>query len=404
MLLNRSQISKVLLLSQYMLESKTLEECWQNVCNCLYDDDFHNVAIFHIDRISQPIIKARDVNCAASLTEMGSPYKQDKLWKLSFNTLDNYLLHIEKKRTFVQGELEFIQLICNMLELRWRFQLPLPRQKMAEVTISQIDTTSRKDLTHQYPDIIGDSPVLMRVLSILDKIVDTEIPVLIQGESGTGKELLAQAIHQYSRRSKCPFISENCAAIPETLLESELFGYVRGAFTGATHDKQGLFVMADKGSLFLDEVGDMSLNMQKKVLRALQNGEIRPVGSSQSRQVDVRIVAATNKDLKDAMEHGRFREDLYYRLNVVRLVSPPLRERGQDILLLFDYFVQRTAQKMNLGPIRVTDDAKQLLLKYQWPGNIRELQNEVQRILTLVEGNTITIQSLSPEILTDKFG
>ena len=223
---------------------------------------------------------------------------------------------------------------------------------------------------------------------------------MIQGESGTGKELIARAIHKYSNRANKPYVSENCAAIPEGLLESELFGHKKGSFTGAYQNKQGLFEVANTGTIFLDEVGDMSMAMQKKLLRTLQNGEIRAIGAKTVTHVDVRLITATNKNLVQAIQDNLFREDLYYRLNVVNIVLPALRERGNDILLLFQYFLNQQSEKMNrIIPI-VHDDTKQVLLKYSWPGNIRELQNEVKRILALLDKNIITPQDLSPGILS----
>ncbi|HNZ65994.1 MAG TPA: sigma-54 dependent transcriptional regulator, partial [Planctomycetota bacterium] len=257
----------------------------------------------------------------------------------------------------------------------------------------------RKDLKYPYPEIIGNSPALIEVLEILDKIVATEVPILIQGESCTGKELIARAIHAYSSRVDKPFITENCAAIPESLLESELFGHTKGSFTGAYQDKKGLFEIAHTGSLFLDEVGDMSLSMQKKLLRALQNGEIRAIGAKKSKYVNVRLITATNKDLVQGISDGTFREDLFYRLNVINLVLPPLRDRGSDILLLFQHFLEQNATKMQISIPNISEETKEKLLQYSWPGNIREMQNEVKRILALLDGNIIKTDDLSPEIL-----
>jgi transcriptional regulator with PAS, ATPase and Fis domain len=270
---------------------------------------------------------------------------------------------------------------------------------LKQETPSEKPYVTRKDLRFEYSEILGESQALVRVLAMIDKIAGSEVPVLIQGESGTGKELIARAIHHSSKRSSCPFVPENCAAIPETLLESELFGYMRGSFTGAYQDKQGLFEMADGGTLFLDEVGDMSYNMQKKLLRTLQNGEIRPIGGKSIKRVNVRIIAATNKDIKKAMAEGKFREDLFYRLNVVMLRLPPLRERREDIGVLFEHFLHNLTKKAGIESVTITDEVKKRFMAYPWPGNIRELQNEVQRIVALLEGNTIVESMLSPEIL-----
>ncbi len=242
---------------------------------------------------------------------------------------------------------------------------------------------SREQLKHAYPQIRGESPALLEVLATLDKICDSEIPVLIRGESGTGKELVARAIHENGPRRGKPYVSENCAALTETLLESELFGHVKGAFTGAVANKPGLFDQADGGTLFLDEVGDMSLGLQKKVLRALQDGEIRPVGGKARKHGDVRIVSATNRPLEQMITDGRFREDLYYRLNVVKLRLPPLRERAGDIPFLIEHFVAKACKQYGLPPKRIAPEAMAMLAAHTWPGNIRELENEVSRMVLM---------------------
>lgn len=251
----------------------------------------------------------------------------------------------------------------------------------------------------KYAEIIGESPAMLEVFALLDKVAASNIPVLIQGESGTGKELIAGAIHRHSPRAGKPFVTENCAAIPETLQESELFGYKRGAFTGADRDRKGLFQVADGGTLFLDEVGDMSLAMQKKLLRALQDGEIRPVGGTKSIHVDVRIVSASNRLLPDMVAKKLFREDLFYRLNGVTIRLPPLRERAEDVPELARFFMTRVAAEMGREPPRFAADARAALIRYPWPGNIRELENEVRRCLALLgaEG-TVSAVHLSEEV------
>ncbi|MFG0319989.1 MAG: sigma-54 interaction domain-containing protein [Planctomycetota bacterium JB042] len=251
----------------------------------------------------------------------------------------------------------------------------------------------------RYAEIIGESPAMLEVFALLDKVAASNIPVLIQGESGTGKELIASAIHRNSPRSAKPFVTENCAAIPETLQESELFGYKRGAFTGADRDRPGLFRVADGGTLFLDEVGDMSLAMQKKLLRALQDGEIRPVGGTKSIHVDVRVVSASNRLLPDLVAKKQFREDLFYRLNGVTIRLPPLRERAEDVPALASFFLARVAKEMGREAPGLAADARAALKRYAWPGNIRELENEVRRCLALLGGDaTITAAHLSDEV------
>ncbi|MBM7116727.1 sigma-54-dependent transcriptional regulator [Archangium primigenium] len=242
--------------------------------------------------------------------------------------------------------------------------------------------------------IIGESPQLQDVFKIIDKVADTPATVLITGESGTGKELIASALHGASSRRDKPFIKINCAAIPHTLLESELFGYERGAFTGAVTSKPGRFELADEGTLFLDEIGEIPVEMQVKLLRALQEGEFERVGGIKTTRVDVRLIAATNRDLQQEIDAGRFRKDLYYRLAVVPLVLPALRERRGDIPMLAAHFVEKYNRKLNKKIEGITEDALALLQAYYWPGNIRELENLIERVLLLADGPSITARDL----------
>jgi serine/threonine-protein kinase PknK len=256
---------------------------------------------------------------------------------------------------------------------------------------------TRDGLRYDYAAIVGESPALISLLSTLDRVVESDLPVLITGESGVGKELLARAVHLNSIRKHNAFVRENCAAIPETLLESELFGYRRGAFTGAQGDKRGLFEEADRGTIFLDEIGEMSLAMQAKLMRVLQDGEIRPVGARESLRVDVRVISATNKDLRRMAQEGRFRDDLYFRLNVVNLHAPPLRERPEDVDLLVGHFLERISEKTGSPPKAIEPAALRALRRHAWPGNIRELQNEIRRAHAL-SGDVIRLSDLAPEI------
>ncbi len=245
--------------------------------------------------------------------------------------------------------------------------------------------------------ILGTSPAMVSLRPAITKYAAVKAPVLITGESGTGKDLVAHALHAIGPRSRRPFVSENCAAIPETLLESVLFGHAKGAFTGAVRDHAGHFVAADKGTLFLDEIGDTPASMQVKLLRALQEGEVRPVGGTKVRNVDVRVVAATNKDLAREVAAGRFREDLYYRLNVLQIALPPLRDRGDDILALARAFLRKATaghRSLTLGA-----DVEAALLRCAWPGNVRQLQNEMQRVAALADGPVVRASDLSPELL-----
>ncbi|MCC6646826.1 MAG: sigma 54-interacting transcriptional regulator [Polyangiaceae bacterium] len=248
-------------------------------------------------------------------------------------------------------------------------------------------------------DIVGRGHAMRELLAQIDKVADTKVSVLIEGETGVGKELVASALHHRSRRRDKLFVTQNCAALPEQLLESELFGHKKGAFTGATEEKKGLFEIANGGTLFLDELGEMALSLQAKLLRALQEGEVRPVGATQAKHVDVRIVAATNRSLEAEVKAGRFREDLYYRLKVFPLRVPPLRERRDDVPLLAGHFLQRYAREIGKTTSGLAQATMEMLVAYDWPGNVRELQNEVQRLVIQVDaGGIVTPDLLSPHL------
>jgi DNA-binding NtrC family response regulator len=241
----------------------------------------------------------------------------------------------------------------------------------------------------QYDEIIGKSDAMQEIFGMISRVAPTDSTVLITGESGTGKELIAQAIHANSQRSYMPFIAISCGALPDTLLESELFGYEKGAFTGATHAKRGRIEMADGGTLFLDEIGDISLKTQVGLLRVLEQKEISRLGSEQTTKVDVRILAATNRDLKQAIQEKRFREDLYYRLNVISIHIPPLIERTEDIPLLVETFIRKCCAEMNKEEKKVAPSALKLLMEYDWPGNVRELENVIERALVIGQAREI---------------
>jgi transcriptional regulator with GAF, ATPase, and Fis domain len=261
------------------------------------------------------------------------------------------------------------------------------------------DYLKRREHQRRFDGIIGESPMMKRLFEQLRKVVNTRVTVLIEGETGTGKELIASAVHYWSERRDKLFVAQNCAAMPENLLESELFGHKKGSFTGATDDKKGLFELADGGTLFLDEVGEMPLNLQAKLLRALQEGEIRPIGGNVTKKVDVRIVAATNRDLEKEVAEGRFREDLFYRLKVFPLRVPPLRERREDVPLLAGHFLKRYAQEFGRNVRGFSQQAMELLSAYKWPGNVRELENEVQRLVIQIDdGGFVEPDHLSPRI------
>jgi PAS domain S-box-containing protein len=249
---------------------------------------------------------------------------------------------------------------------------------------------------YNFGEILGRSRPRREMLSQIHKVGPTDATVLIQGETGTGKELVARAIHRASRRSTKPLIKVNCAAIPASLVESEFFGHEKGAFTGATQRRIGRFGLADSGTIFLDEIGDLSLDLQAKLLRVLQEGEFEPVGSSQTRRVDVRVIAATNKDLQSEISGGRFREDLYYRLSVFPIQVPPLRQRSDDIAILAEAFVRSFCSKMGRAALDLTPDAIRQLRAYNWPGNVRELQNVVERAVILSRGKALSLEGVLP--------
>jgi DNA-binding NtrC family response regulator len=247
-------------------------------------------------------------------------------------------------------------------------------------------------------DFVGDSPAMQSIFRTLEKVVATKSNILLMGESGTGKGRLAEMVHCSSPRVDHHFMAINCSAIPETLLESELFGYRKGAFTGADRDKPGLIAMADRGTLFLDEIGDMPMALQSKLLKVIETGELMPLGGTAPARVDVRIVAATNKDLDREIAEGRFRSDLYYRLNTIEIIIPPLRERREDIAALAEYFLARFAREHGKGAASFAPEAMEALSEYAWPGNVRELGNTIERAVLLASSNLIGPGDLPPKV------
>jgi DNA-binding NtrC family response regulator len=258
----------------------------------------------------------------------------------------------------------------------------------------------REEISKEYrfDNIIGKSKKMLEIFQLIRRISRSAVNVLVTGESGTGKDLIAKAIHYNSPRKERPFVAVNCAAIPETLLESELFGYVRGAFTDAKGDKKGLFEEAEGGTLFLDEIGELPIPLQAKLLRAIQDREIRRVGSTRSIPVDIRIISASNLELKEQVKKREFREDLYYRINVLEFTLPPLRERKEDIPLLVHHFLEKHGKQTGKRIAGMTDAATAALLDYPWPGNVRELENAVERAVTLCQGEKITLEDLPPAL------
>lgn len=256
----------------------------------------------------------------------------------------------------------------------------------------------RATMPQRYGDLIGDSPPMLDLYDQLQRIADSETSILLTGESGTGKELVARTLHDKSRRAGKPFVAVNCGALPETLLESELFGHVKGAFTDARTDRKGLFLEADGGTLFLDEIGEMPISMQVKLLRVLEENAIRPVGGDREVKTDVRLLTATNRDLATAIEENRFREDLYYRINVIQIELPPLRSRGTDTLRIANHFVKQFAARANRDCDGVADATAERLLNYSWPGNIRELRNVMERAVALTRHDQIVVEDLPDRI------
>jgi DNA-binding NtrC family response regulator len=255
----------------------------------------------------------------------------------------------------------------------------------------------KTELEKSYPvaGMVGRSPAMQAVFTQIGKVAPTDSTVLILGESGTGKELVARALHEQSNRKDAPIVTVNCAAIPESLLESELFGHKKGAFTGADTDRTGLVESADSGTLFLDEIGELSDTAQARLLRVLQNGEIRRVGSEKSRQVNIRLISATNRDLKQRVQEGLFRSDLYFRLRVLELTLPPLRDRGSDIPELAKFMLEKACNKFNKPPMKLSPDAIELIREYAWPGNVRELENAMERAAILCEQDEISADILA---------
>ena len=261
---------------------------------------------------------------------------------------------------------------------------------------------SEAQKTHRFEGLVGQSPAMRVVYDLVDRVADSDASVLITGESGTGKEVVARALHRHGRRREHHFVAINCAAMPESLLESELFGHVKGAFTDARTAHAGLFVQAHGGTLFLDEIGDMPLALQPKLLRALQERKVRPIGGASEVAIDVRVVTATNRDLETAIDERRFREDLYFRVNVIRVALPPLRARTGDILVLAQHFLQQLAARAEKGVTGISPQAAAKLLAYAWPGNVRELQNCLEHAVALTRVDEIAVEDLPERVRTPR--
>lgn len=297
------------------------------------------------------------------------------------------------------GAYDYITKPCKLSELEALIKKAYERKQLARENISLKRLVNGKT---QHPPILGKSPAIKEVFKLVDKVAATDSTVLLQGESGTGKELVARSIHAKSMRAGKPFVVVNCAALQETLLESELFGHTKGAFTGAHEARMGLFEAADGGTLFLDEIGEMNLNTQSKFLRALQSGELRRVGENRVIEADVRVIAATNKNLHQEVKEGRFREDLFYRLNIITINIPPLRERKEDIPILVEHFVN-LYKESGLNK-QIGKKTMKMLTDYMWPGNVRELQNTIERMVILSDGDTIENWTVPDYFYATPFG
>lgn len=285
------------------------------------------------------------------------------------------------------GAFSYVEKPINHEELALKIEKAIEKRELLK-KVAYLEHIVEKQ--SRFADMIGNSPQIKAVFRQIEQVAPIDSTITIYGESGTGKELVANAIHFHSPRNKGPFVAVNCAAVPETLLEDEFFGHIKGAYTNAVTGKVGLFRQAHKGTLFLDEVGEMSKAMQAKLLRVIETGEIRPLGNDQMHKVDVRLIAATQKDLGKLVEDGRFREDLYYRIHVVPINIPPLRERPEDILLFMQHFLKEYGAKMGKDIKRIEGDVIDGFLTYSWPGNVRELKNVVEYLVAVSTGNTIT--------------
>jgi two-component system response regulator PilR (NtrC family) len=295
-----------------------------------------------------------------------------------------------------RGAYDYISKPFDVEELKVVIEKALEKTELVDENVYLRRELEQK---YQFSNIIGRSRPMKEIFALIERVAKTSSTVLLEGESGTGKELIARAIHYQSPRSSHRFLSVNCGALPENLLESELFGHERGSFTGAVRQKKGLFREAHQGSLFLDEIGEMSLAMQVKLLRALQEKKVRRVGGHQEEPVDTRIIAATNQDLQEKIENNDFREDLYYRINVIPIRLPPLRERREDIPLLVDYFIKKTSKEMGIEPKRISVEAMRVLEGYFWPGNVRELENVIERALALSTGENISLEDIPIQLV-----
>ena len=344
------------------------------------------------ERLALLLKKRRSELIGKSVTHFMSNDSWDKIKSARSNTKLKIPLDLPQNQRFIATAA--IKPVYSNGQLQSYLMHIQPYEESKKVSDTQ-------DL-YDFSDIKGVSQTITSAIDIAKRVSSSNTTILLRGESGTGKEVFAQSIHRASQRKNNPFVAINCAAIPENLLESELFGHVKGAFTDAKEDKLGRVELAQGGTIFLDEIGDMSLDLQVKLLRVIQERKIERVGSTKSKEIDVRIITATHQNLESLVQKGRFREDLYYRLNVIPITIPPLRERKEDIPILMEYFMKTLSQKLNRSPKRLSQKAFNMLLDYDWPGNVRELQNVVQYFVELEVGDMITVKSLPSYLQTDK--
>ncbi len=376
------------------------------------------------DELDMGRLLNRVVSGAGIYTVLSAPSSEDAFEMIRSEGVDLILIDIKSPEKDRAGLLERLRQIDDMVQvilltsvdtIEWA-KTAIEREATSYVTkpfnndelVLQINRVlerqrlSRRDHNpkreYRYGNIIGNSREMQKVYNLIHKVSKSEATVLVTGESGTGKELVARAVHYESERMDRAFQVIDCTAFPEAILESELFGHVKGAFTGAIRDKRGLLEEADGGTVFFDEIGDLSTGMQMKLLRVLQEGEFKPVGGLKIKSVDLRVLAATNRNLEDMVAERLFREDLYYRLNVVSIKMPPLRARGEDVYLLAYYFLERFGQTKGHRVNKIDLDAMDLLIKYNWPGNVRELENVIERAVILSKGDTILREDLAPSI------
>lgn len=350
------------------------------------------------------LVKERYFDCVITDIKMAGMDGLQLLKKLKEEDPDVIVILITAYGTFESavealrgGASDFITKPFRIDEILFRLRNVFEKERLKQENI-----LLRKKVPKEEDVIIGSSKKMQELLYMVDKVAKTDATIMIYGETGTGKELIARRLHNKSTRKDEQFVAINCGALPETLLESELFGYKKGAFTGAVQNKKGLFQVANGGTFFLDEVGEITPKIQVKLLRVLQYQEIIPLGDTKTIKVNVRLIGATNRDLESSVKKGEFRQDLFYRLNVIPILIPPLRDRKEDIPLLVEYFIKKTAKRLKVPVKKFSDDAIGMLINYEWPGNVRELENFIERLMVLLENEEITGKDISILLHSDR--